>query len=520
MTATTTGLRLYNTKARAKQDFTPIDPSNLRMYVCGPTVYDRAHLGNARPVIVFDTLYRLLRHLYGPDHVTYVRNFTDVDDKINAEALRRQKAGAAGTLEDLIRERTEETIAWYHADMDALGALRPSIKGVVSDKAAPRATGYINEMIDMIKVLIEGKHAYVVRDNSNQPPQEYVLFDRASYEQGHALFDVESYSNYGKFSGRSLEDMIAGARSETAPHKRNPQDFVLWKPSSGEEPGWASPWGKGRPGWHIECSAMAHELLGESFDIHGGGLDLQFPHHENEIAQSACAHPHGDFAHYWMHNEMLQVEGKKMSKSLGNFFTVRDLLEGNTPDGVKYPGEVIRFVFLMTHYRSPMDWTAEKARQAKQTLRDWYSKTDGVDPDDSLKETFLVTLADDLNTHALLSEMHFFADSVEPYSAGVLKWAMNLVGFPEAEHVDWWRVKQSSVPGISYSGTREPPVDLLFALLRKWHDLRMDKKYQDADLLKKGIEAAGTVIRATANGPFANIPDVDDFDSAKLEALQ
>jgi cysteinyl-tRNA synthetase len=236
MTATTTGLRLYNTKARAKQDFTPIDASNVRMYVCGPTVYDRAHLGNARPVIVFDTLFRLLRHMYGADHVTYVRNFTDVDDKINAEALRRQRAGAAGTLEDLIRERTEETIAWYHADMDALGALRPTME--------PRATEFIGQMVAMIEGLVASDHAYAA--------------------EGHVLFAVDSYKDYGKLSGRTVDDMIAGARVEVAPYKRNPMDFVLWKPSSGEEPGWASPWGKGRPGWHIECSAMAHELLGET----------------------------------------------------------------------------------------------------------------------------------------------------------------------------------------------------------------------------------------------------------------
>ncbi|OYX20718.1 MAG: cysteine--tRNA ligase, partial [Rhodobacterales bacterium 32-66-9] len=321
-------IRLTNSKTRKKEAFVPLDPANVRMYVCGPTVYDRAHLGNARPVVVFDTLYRLLRHVYGPDHVTYVRNFTDVDDKINAEALRRQKAGAKGSLEDLIRERTEETIAWYHADMDALGALRPSIRGAVSDTAEPRATEWIGAMVAMTADLIAKGHAYAA--------------------SGHVLFRVRSYKAYGKLSGRSVDDMIAGARVEVAPFKEDPMDFVLWKPSGPEEPGWDSPWGRGRPGWHIECSAMARELLGDSFDIHGGGLDLQFPHHENEIAQSACAHPEGSFARYWLHNEMLQVEGKKMSKSLGNFFTVRDLLD----QGV--PGEVIRLVFLMTHYRSPM----------------------------------------------------------------------------------------------------------------------------------------------------------------------
>ncbi len=290
-------IRLHNTMTRRKEDFVPLDPENVRMYVCGPTVYDRAHLGNARPVLVFDTLYRLLRHTYGADHVTYVRNFTDVDDKINATALARKEAGAAGSLEELVRERSDETIGWYHADMDALGALRPDME--------PRATEYIAQMIAMIAALVAKGHAYEA--------------------EGHVLFAVESYSAYGALSARSIDDMIAGARVEIAPYKRNPMDFVLWKPSTDDLPGWESPWGRGRPGWHIECSAMAFELLGESFDIHGGGNDLQFPHHENEIAQSACM-GHG-FANVWMHNEMLQVEGKKMSKSLGNFFTVRDLLD-------------------------------------------------------------------------------------------------------------------------------------------------------------------------------------------------
>ncbi|MGB4907306.1 MAG: cysteine--tRNA ligase, partial [Tabrizicola sp.] len=378
-------IRLTNSKTRKKEDFVPIDPANVRMYVCGPTVYDRAHLGNARPVVVFDTLYRLLRHVYGPDHVTYVRNFTDVDDKINAEALRRQKAGSPGTLEELIHQRTEETIAWYHADMGALGALRPDHE--------PRATEFIAQMIAMTEGLIASGHAYAV--------------------EGHVLFRVRSYEGYGKLSGRSVDDMIAGARVEVAPFKEDPMDFVLWKPSSGEEPGWASPWGKGRPGWHIECSAMAHELLGESFDIHGGGLDLQFPHHENEIAQSACAHPQGDFAHYWLHNEMLQVEGKKMSKSLGNFFTVRDLLD----QGI--PGEVIRFVLLRTHYRKPTDWTASEREVATHHLENWnrikrHRLSNPDQPfDGSRVDTEIVeALADDLNTPLALTRLFELAKLV------------------------------------------------------------------------------------------------------------
>ncbi|MFQ6552397.1 cysteine--tRNA ligase [Aestuariibius insulae] len=362
-------IRLWNTKTKTKEVLAPLDPQNVRMYVCGPTVYDRAHLGNARPVLVFDVLYRLLRHEYGADHVTYVRNFTDVDDKINATALARKEAGAEGTLEELVRERSDETIRWYHEDMDALGALRPDHE--------PRATEFIPQMIAMIGDLIEKGHAYEA--------------------EGHVLFAVESYSDYGSLSGRAVEDMIAGARVEVAPYKRNPMDFVLWKPSDDELPGWDSPWGRGRPGWHIECSAMAHELLGESFDIHGGGIDLQFPHHENEIAQSHCA-GHG-FAKIWMHNEMLQVEGKKMSKSLGNFFTVRDLLE----QGV--PGEVIRFVMLSTHYRKPMDWTEKKREEAEATLKKWRMAVRDVEIDMTAEQAS-DALSDDLNISEVIARMH------------------------------------------------------------------------------------------------------------------
>jgi cysteinyl-tRNA synthetase len=475
MTATTTGLRLYNTKARAKQDFTPIDASNVRMYVCGPTVYDRAHLGNARPVIVFDTLFRLLRHMYGADHVTYVRNFTDVDDKINAEALRRQRAGAAGTLEDLIRERSEETIAWYHADMDALGALRPTME--------PRATEFIGQMVAMIEGLVASDHAYAA--------------------EGHVLFAVDSYKDYGKLSGRTVDDMIAGARVEVAPYKRNPMDFVLWKPSSGEEPGWASPWGKGRPGWHIECSAMAHELLGESFDVHGGGLDLQFPHHENEIAQSACAHPHGDFAHYWVHNEMLQVEGKKMSKSLGNFFTVRDLLD----QGV--PGEVIRFVFLMTHYRSPMDWTAEKARQAKEALLSFIELTHGVesvDPD----QLVIDALADDLNTSAAIARLHALRKAGEGAKLLASARLMGLLSY------------QPTVSAFGWGQRNEDHYRLANEVARKWANLRGAGDYTGADRLKALAAEAGVELQATkqAVGQGAQARLRENFDPAKLEALQ
>jgi cysteinyl-tRNA synthetase len=366
-----TEISLHNTRTRRKEAFTPLDDKNVRMYVCGPTVYDRAHLGNARPVVVFDVLYRLLRHVYGADHVTYVRNFTDVDDKINARARAMQEGGDTRPLNAIIRTLTDETIGWYHADMDELGALRPDHE--------PRATEYIVQMVAMIEGLVAKGHAY---------PAE-----------GHVLFDVRSYPDYGKLSGRTVDDMIAGARVEVAPYKRDPMDFVLWKPSAADEPGWNSPWGRGRPGWHIECSAMARHLLGAAFDIHGGGIDLQFPHHENEIAQSCCAHPEAGFANVWLHNEMVQVEGKKMSKSLGNFFTVQDLLEQG------WPGEVIRFVMLSTHYRKPMDWTEERAREAEQVLKRWRALTRNLTTSMPSADT-LDALADDLNTSGAIGTLY------------------------------------------------------------------------------------------------------------------
>ena len=476
-------IRLTNSKTRRKEDFQPIDPSNVRMYVCGPTVYDRAHLGNARPVIVFDVLNRLLRHVYGAEHVTYVRNFTDVDDKINAEALRRQRAGSPGTLEDLIHQRTDETIAMYHADMDALGALRPD--------HAPRATEYIAQMVAMTLGLIGSGHAYEAN--------------------GHVLFRVRSYKDYGKLSGRSVDDMIAGARVEVAPFKEDPMDFVLWKPSSGEEPGWPSPWGKGRPGWHIECSAMAHELLGESFDIHGGGLDLQFPHHENEIAQSACAHPHGDFAHYWLHNEMLQVEGKKMSKSLGNFFTVRDLLDQG------YPGEVIRFVFLMTHYRSPMDWTAEKARQAEATLRKWRAATASVAASSPLPGV-VDALADDLNTAGALAELHAAAGAGDWAGVRASADLMGLLG-PETANWGWKKVEVSfGTVFVAGEGNQDQHFAVVRAFTELWQARRAAKDFVAADQLKAIAVKAGLELKVIPQGVMAEMHH--GFDPVKLEALK
>ncbi len=470
-----TTIRLTNAKTRKKEVFSPIDPANVRMYVCGPTVYDRAHLGNARPVIVFDTLFRLLRHVYGADHVTYVRNFTDVDDKINAEAQRRKAAGAPGTLEDLIRQRTEETIAWYHADMDGLGALRPT--------SEPRATEYIGAMIALIEGLVAKGHAYAA--------------------QGHVLFDVRSYPAYGRFSGRTLDDMIAGARVEVAPFKRDPMDFVLWKPSAADEPGWPSPWGRGRPGWHIECSAMAHALLGESFDIHGGGIDLQFPHHENEIAQSACAFPHGDFARYWMHNEMLQVDGKKMSKSLGNFFTVRDLLD----QGI--PGEVIRFVFLQTHYSKPMDWTVEKARQAMDTLRKWRQQTAGVTPADRPLIQVASLLADDLNTAGAIAELHQLSHASD---APNLLASARLLGLMTDELGEW--AELSPADGADWSKLDD---------LKRWietarSEAKETRDFSSVDRYKALLVAAGVDVRMSKD-TIELVPNAD-FSSEKLGSIE
>ncbi len=460
-----TTIRLHNTKTRAKEDFVPISPDNVRMYVCGPTVYDRAHIGNARAVIVFDVLYRLLRHVYGADHVTYVRNFTDVDDRINETAQNRKAAGAEGSLEHLIAERADETINWYHQDMDALGALRPDHE--------PRATAYIAPMIAMIEDLIAKGHAYAA--------------------EGHALFAVDSYKDYGALSGRSVDDMIAGARVEVAPYKRNPMDFVLWKPSPDDLPGWDSPWGRGRPGWHIECSAMAHELLGEAFDIHGGGNDLTFPHHENEIAQSTCV-GHG-FANVWMHNEMLQVEGRKMSKSLGNFFTVRDLLD----QGV--PGEVMRFVFLSTHYRKPMDWTEKKRAEAEKTLRKWYTQIAGLETG-TPPQSVMDAMADDLNTHGVLTECHRLSQAGE---LEALRGALALVGLLDDKIPDWAVAQAYDLTDME-------------AFLSDARVTAMETKdFSEVDRIKTALLDAGVEVQMSKDGVKLTAPA--DFDPAALEGI-
>ncbi|WP_299370017.1 cysteine--tRNA ligase [uncultured Tateyamaria sp.] len=457
-------IQLYNTATRRKDAFAPIDPDNVRMYLCGPTVYDRAHLGNARPVLVFDVLFRLLRAAYD-GRVTYVRNFTDVDDKINATALARQQAGAEGSLEDLVAERTEETIAWYHADMDALGALRPNHE--------PRATGYISQMVEMIEGLIADGFAYE--------------------NDGHVLFRVRKYKDYGALSGRSVDDMIAGARVEVAPYKEDPMDFVLWKPSDDALPGWPSPWGRGRPGWHIECSAMAHDLLGAEFDIHGGGNDLQFPHHENEIAQSKCA-GHG-FARVWLHNEMLQVEGKKMSKSLGNFFTVRDLLD----QGV--PGEVIRFVMLSTHYRKPMDWTEKKRAEAEATLRKWRAMTRGVAFDEA-QECASSALADDLNVSEVIMRMHSLAAEGK---AEALKATGKMIGLLTDEMGAW-----AAAPDTDLSAYAD-------ALSAARAAAMQSKDFAAVDALKSALVAAGIEVRMSKAG--VELVPGPGFAPEKLEVL-
>ena len=363
-------LRLYNTLTRTKEDFKPLDEKNVRMYVCGPTVYDFAHIGNARPVIVFDVLYRLLRHRYGENHVTYVRNLTDVDDKINARALRDFPDLP---LNEAIRKVTEKTANQFQSDAKALGCLTPTHE--------PRATEHIQGMIDMISTLITKGHAYVAA--------------------GEVLFAVDAIKDYGKLSGRKLEDQQAGARIAVEAHKKNPADFVLWKLSSAEEPGWESPWGRGRPGWHIECSAMSEKYLGETFDIHGGGLDLIFPHHENEIAQSRCAHGTKVMANYWMHNGFLQVEGKKMSKSDGNFVTIADVLKD-------WPGEVVRFNMLRTHYRQPIDWTFKSLEESKKILDGWnYLAADEVSDIANMHPKVLEGLLDDLNFAEVVATLHF-----------------------------------------------------------------------------------------------------------------
>ena len=423
------GLRLYNTLTRTKEDFVPIDPANVRMYVCGPTVYDYAHIGNARPAIVFDVLFRLLRHLYGPDHVTYVRNITDVDDKINARALRDFGGDIASgklTLNEAIRKVTEPTYEQYQKDVTALGCLPPTHQPRATEFVLPRRDGKA-DMVTLIQSLIDRKHAYV--------------------SNGEVLFDTQSMPDYGQLSKRNLDEQQAGARVAVEAHKKNPADFVLWKQSSADEPGWDAAFDladgshahiRGRPGWHIECSAMSAAYLGETFDIHGGGLDLIFPHHENEIAQSRCAHGTDVMAKVWMHNGFLQVEGKKMSKSDGNFVTIHELLETEKFGNTRWHGKVLRLAMLMTHYRQPIDFTVDRLFEARSLLYDWNVAVNEV-PLEALPGEVVEALSDDLATASAISVLHSLGKELAKQrlapeyarAAGRLRAALEFLGLYE-----------------------------------------------------------------------------------------
>ena len=433
-------LRLYDTLTKEKRVFIPLDPKHVRMYVCGPTVYDFAHIGNARPVIVFDVLYRLLRHLYGAPHVKYVRNITDVDDKINARAAERGIP---------IRELTEETYKNFKADVVALGCLPPDVE--------PRATEHIEEMKILIEKLVADKHAYVAEE--------------------HVLFSVPSMKDYGQLSKRPLDEMIAGARVDVAPYKKDPMDFVLWKPSKNGEPAWPSPSGiktPGRPGWHIECSAMSWKHLGETFDIHGGGIDLVFPHHENEIAQTRCAFHTGVMANTWMHNGFLQVEGEKMAKSTGNFVTIRELLQD-------WPGEVLRFNMLRTHYRQPIDWTIKGLEESFSTLR---SLTDlpgfETDAEQDFAPAVLDALADDLNTPKAIAELHGLHQRQDH---AALASTLRALGF-------------SKRPESKRSVDKQKVENLIATRL----DARKAKNWAESDRIRDELAAMGVVLKDSKDG--------------------
>jgi cysteinyl-tRNA synthetase len=445
-------LKLYDTLTRDKRVFTPLDPSQVRMYVCGPTVYDFAHIGNARPVIVFDVLFRLLRHIYGPDHVTYVRNVTDVDDKINARAAERGVS---------IGELTEETYKIFHDDVQALGCFEPTHE--------PRATAYIEPMKELIERLVKSGHAYVAEDN--------------------VLFHVPSMKDYGSLSRRPLDEMIAGARVEVAPYKKDPQDFVLWKPSKPGEPAWPSPAGvkmPGRPGWHIECSAMSWKHLGETFDIHGGGIDLVFPHHENEIAQSRCAFHTPTMANFWVHNGFLQVEGEKMSKSLGNFVTIHELLKD-------WAGEVVRFTMLQTQYRQPINWTVAGLREAQKNLDHWYDLTADAEPG-YLCADALGALLDDLNTPKAFAALHDLrgeaAKGVKPAAAS-LKASAQLIGLLQLPATKWAAFRPASL-----SIDEKKVVSLIEARTAA----RAEKNFRESDRIRDELAAMGVVLKDSKDG--------------------
>jgi cysteinyl-tRNA synthetase len=458
-------LRLYDTLTREKRSFAPLDPDNVRMYVCGPTVYDFAHIGNARPVIVFDVLFRLLRHRYGEAHVTYVRNITDVDDKINDRAA-RDFPGLP--LNEAIRKVTEQTEKQFHADVDALGCLRPTVE--------PRATEHIAEMCAIIEKLVQGGFAYVAED--------HVLFSPQAMNSANSILP-----RYGALAKRTLDEMIAGARVDVAPYKRDAADFVLWKPSKPGEPSWPSPSGiavEGRPGWHIECSAMAWKHLGERFDIHGGGIDLVFPHHENELAQTCCAFHADRMANVWMHNGFLQVEGDKMSKSVGNFVTIRELL-------ADWPGEVLRLTMLKTHYSSPIDWTLKGMEESAKTLDDWYwvaADAKGEQPSDAVIEA----LSDDLNTPQMIAALHGLRNKAaagNESDRSQFAASLRLLGFLSESAAEWKGRKQQA------SGVDSNQVDSLIADRTA---ARARKDFKESDRIRDELAAMGVVIKDSKEG--------------------
>jgi cysteinyl-tRNA synthetase len=461
-------LRLYDTLTREKRVFTPLDPTNVRMYVCGPTVYDFAHIGNARPVIVFDVLFRLLRHLYGENHVTYVRNITDVDDKINDRAA-RDFPGLP--LNEAIRKVTEQTANQFHADVAGLGSLPPTYEPRATDFVLPRADGKA-DMATLIKQLIARGHAYEAG--------------------GEVLFDVQSMPDYGALSGRKLDEQLAGARVAVDAHKKNPADFVLWKLSSEHEPGWDSPWGRGRPGWHIECSAMSAAYLGNVFDIHGGGLDLIFPHHENEIAQSRCAHGTATMANYWMHNGFLEVEGAKMSKSLGNFVTIRELLND-------WPGEVLRLNMLKTHYRSPIDWTLKGLEESKRVIDSWYDIVgDDTQAPGKADDGVVSLLSDDLNTSGVITRLHAIASGRTEASGSApieikrtLKASAMLLGLLGQTKREYLESNPKAVT------VNKAVVD---ALIADRTAARARKDFKESDRIRDELAAMGVVIKDSKEG--------------------
>jgi cysteinyl-tRNA synthetase len=450
-------LSLYNTLTRRKEAFEPIDSKRVGLYVCGPTVYDRAHIGNARAVVAFDVLYRVLRHQFGADHVRYVRNITDVEDKIIAAA--RENGEPIDAL-------TGRTTTVFHREMAKLGNLPPDVE--------PRATQYIPQMLAMIERLIASGHAYAA--------------------EGHVLFRVASYPRYGALSRRSRADMFAGARVEVAPYKEDPGDFVLWKPSGPDIPGWDSPWGRGRPGWHIECSAMSDAELGETFDIHGGGLDLIFPHHENEIAQSVCAHDGHPFARYWLHNGMLTIGGVKMAKSEGNFITVGDVLG-------KAPPEIVRLALLMTHYREPLDWTQERLLEAE-TLHSRLYRALVVGGFDVTTESTTAkgvqpvvdALSDDLNTHEALNCLRTLTDEIYKTTdagerrdlKGALKRGGSLLGILGREDLENW-----------LNPILDPAIELR---IQERAAARGARRFAEADRIRAELAAEGVILEDKPDG--------------------